>query len=240
MRRNDFYDLTDEAVAKLSSAEISRYIDLECALSGVPLTPEIAPVRPTPVERHPDVTVARIDQMYFASFDDARKVADLVNALARRKLSYVPGYHSQVVLPCDAVVTPHEERHYSNDQWSRERDAVTGYDRAEREYNEAKREYDEAAEKRERIGSSINERVEIVAHEARQRERLRSEYRRYIGLANGDAAIAARFLEAAHPSAREQLPEAFVGMEPAEPRQPASENLGMGVEAKGDALDVPF
>jgi hypothetical protein len=198
-------DMTDAEVAQLSEEQIQKLIDLECAEEGIPLTDEPISLPPPPM-LEADTEVFEVSGNFaFASEDDARSLAKLVNGTRRLEIAhdwkpvhpaakrYINGHSND---PINITVS----RVMSLAQYERCKVELAGDARA-REVAEAQRaDHKLVAEQRAKIES--RGRDECLAARARTARRafLRGEFDRYLELADNDRTIAMRFFEKAYSS----------------------------------------
>lgn len=216
-----FGALSDEEVIALTDEQIERFVDYECAIRGVPLLPVQEPVAPVKVQPVKDVEVFKVGEFSFTTNEDAISVARYIGQFVRLKIEYANDYRNRIVRPDNtAEIVIQTERHFSPEEWERQRLAVTAEQAAEHRYETERREYDDIAKKRRDATRSILDRIEDVRDRSRERMRMQHEFDRYLELAGGDRSVAARFLAAAKPSARDLLPELYLeGPQDVEPEE---------------------
>lgn len=218
-RTQRFEDLTDEQVRTLTDEQVERYIDLECALAGVPLLPATAPVKPDGVQKQKDIEAYEVGDIVFVNRVDADEIATLANHKPRLTTTYshVAGAYEQVATAAEDDVAVKVVRHYSPQRWAQEREAVSAAARAENAYQSEVRAYDETVKRRREASEHVRRRIEDVHENYYRQQQLQREYDRYLDLADGNAEVAARFLDNAHHDAREVMPHLFVSAaEPAD------------------------
>jgi hypothetical protein len=188
-----FDDLDDATVLQLTADQISRWIDITCAIEGVPLLPA-EPVMPESVDFTPDTTAYEVEGLIFANAEDAAKMVALLRGMTVYGAQYCncPGYKRVLTVKTGFVVDMKE--FFSPARWDTIKAAGADASRQENLYNAAMIEYNKIIEARRHIVDSISERVEAVHQREGQRDRIRTEFARYLDLANGDQAIALRFL----------------------------------------------
>jgi len=188
-----FDDLDDATVLQLTADQISRWIDITCAIEGVPLLPA-EPVMPESVDFTPDTIAYELDGLIFRNAEDAATVLTLLRSMTMYGSSYCnwPGY-KRALTPKTGFVVDMKE-FFSPARWDTIKAAGADASRQENLYNAAMIEYNKIIEARRHIVDSISERVEAVHQREGQRDRIRTEFARYLDLANGDQAIALRFL----------------------------------------------
>jgi len=197
-------DLTDE--------QVQHYVDLACAIEGVPFLPP-EPTKPAAPAAEPDRAIYVVLGIDFADHLDAQRVADVLLDCEVLTRKYLPGagyQHQTVERVDDTEITVGSARVFSREHWDRVRDEVQKYGQEEEEYQADMQEYREASARRSEASEAIYERISEVHEKHYRRQTLQAAYDRYLDLADGDAAVASRFLANAHHDAQDLLPELFV------------------------------
>lgn len=210
-----FDSLTEQELVALTDDEIQRYIDYACAEHGVPLLPAMLPEPPKVEPPAQDAVVYAVGRAYSTDVvcmksDDAQRLADLLNSIPTCSLGYVsgPSYEKKIEPqrgPYLVMPTPC----YSAELAATIAPTLASAERAKNVYDAAKKDYDRAVNERGAFASEIREKVEEAWATHRRREDRRRDYARYLELADGNADIAARFLQNAHRDAIDLLPELF-------------------------------
>lgn len=201
-----FDELTEPELLALDAESIARWIDLECAYEGVQLLPP-APVAPVEPKMTPDVNVYEVAGLSFTDNNDALSAADFINARTRVTLQYVNGpRYDRIAKPADAVSVSTAQA-FSPAAWDKVKDAANAYTLLKTKYDEANKEHSATAKAREHISLRINAALDEARTAESRRERMRTNYRRYLELAGGNRTTAIRFLKAAYGNASELLPE---------------------------------
>lgn len=213
-----FDSLSDAEVVALNDEQVKFYMDLACAEDGAPLLPPDPGPEPEPIEKVRDVTVYSVEGIHFATQEAAQEVAALLATLPRVDLTYARGghYSDQVAKPDTGAVATSSTQAYSLAGWDQARERVTAHNSKVEQYEKDREAYNKAAETRSRVTEWISTRIR-EAHESEwTRGRMEAEFERYVALAEGDRAMARRFLLKAHPEAEkfirpiEMPPEAAV------------------------------
>lgn len=233
-----FSDLTDAEVLALSDDELARYVDLECAIEGVPLA-LTEPVRPEIVAPQPDVTLFGVGDLLFYDRQDADAVVALVNGCRRAELKWSGDYSKQIAQPADEVEVV-AQKHFSAELWATVRSAVQEHAQAKKQYEQELETYRKVARERDAISGEMYGRIRDLRRQQYERETMQREFDRYIDLANGDRRMAAQFLDRAHREAARLLPEVAQLLEP-EPREYVPDEVNeaepVAAAAVEDSLD---
>lgn len=222
-----FDDLTHEELIALTDEQVNYYIDRECAEAGVPLLPPTAPVQPTIEQVSKSVTHYMVAGLRFLSEQEARRVNDAIRtAGSRRTTQYVGSRWSYSGpmhdVPDESEVTVSIEHVHTPDEAARQQLANEQKADLKSAFETAKKDYDSAVSGRENVAGRVRAVVSSAWTLERRRQRLLSEYERYLPLANGDEQVAKRFLQRAHGDARQVLPTLFPDGWNDEPAQPAA------------------
>jgi hypothetical protein len=205
-----FEDLSHEEILGLGEGEIERYCNLACAQEGAPLLPPEPGEKPEKPTHEPDVEVYEAGGEYLRSQEAALAVADAINKGGPLSWDYAPGgdYNQRRIKGAkDDARTVKGARFYSVAKWEEIKGEMLAYSEAKKRWEEEKKEYDEAVEARSRVTEWIWEKIAEVREAERQRERFAALLTRYLDLADGDEAVARKFLLDAHPEAEEFLPK---------------------------------
>lgn len=194
-----FEDLTRDELVALGDDAINYYIDRECAERGLPLLPPAPPVAPDKGGLAPDVTHYLIPKSRFRTVEDAQAALAAINALPRIDAAYVRGYgYEKVEAAPDQPLQMTQERVYSRALANETESRRDDYGRLKAVYDREKEQYDKAYRGRETAAGSIRSAIGDAYDQSQTIKSLRHDHARYVQLANGDRAVAARFLEAAH------------------------------------------
>lgn len=205
-----FADLTASEKLALSDEEIDRYIDLECAVSGVPLVP-VAPGAKPKVEVKPDLVLYKFNEIYLRNQCDAVALAEFLTTVETVGIEYVPGPgYEHKETPLRAPHTYKPEPVFSEAAATNWHDAIGRQAQAEADWRKAKEAYDRILSQRAEVSEPIYDELIDLREDAAARANIRAEYARYVELAKGDGGIALAFLEkvyclADYPGLREEL-----------------------------------
>lgn len=210
-----FDDLSHEDLIALTDEQVAYYIDRECAENGVPLLPPTVPVAPEIASIEKRAIHYVIAGLRFADEQDARNVERAIAATkSLRTVQHVGGQYSWSGPTFDVpetedrpVVTIDRVFDAAGAAAQKAEDDAKATRKAA--YETAKKEYDAAVSGRENVARSIRSAIASAWTLENRRQRLLSEYERYLPLANGDGLIAKRFLQRAHGDARDVLPHLF-------------------------------
>lgn len=218
----DFDTLTDAEIVALTDEQRQHYRDLACAEAGAPLaTPQ--PVAPTVADVEDDITAYVVGSFKFATPEGAAAVAELVNKTPHYDTHYLSGagYRQYAELKTDhEVVTP--TRLLSLQAATSKRDAINEFQRQKTQYEADKKEFERVTQARTNATYNVNCRIHNAFENEQRRASLREQFARYLQLAEGNAAMATRFLIRAYPNANELIPELLVESEILEGPPPAA------------------
>lgn len=223
-----FSELTESELVNLSSEDVTRYIDLACAEEGIGLLPP-RPVEPTKENVADDLDAYQVGSsvdLVFLDAGDAAHVAAAINATRTRGFGeYVsgPSYRRKFHKLSDSV-TVTSIRLLSADRLATMGDRLAAYEAEQKAYTADLAEFERTLKARQNVGSSIHSDLEKAHRTYSLRERRRGEYARYLELADGNAAVATRFLLRAFPDARELMPELGEPDRPVPPPAPVTED----------------
>jgi len=209
-----YTDFTDEELLTITEEDLSALVDLECAISGVPLLPA-APEYVQEVDVAPDTTVYEVAGFYFEERGAADRVANVINEQRPLQVTcdwqldrcrHVDGYAgSGAVVKAEQVLTKatHE----------RTRNARMEYKAKKEAYDKLRKEYDRIVSMREECAENVYRAVERARTERSRRELAEGNLQRYIQLADGDEEQARKFFDAAYPDLVVYLPREPVNNE---------------------------
>lgn len=198
-------DMTDAEVAQLTDTQMQKLIDLECAEEGIPLASEPISLPPPPM-LEADTEVFEINGCFaFEREEDARRVAKLIDGSVRLELAHdwKPVHPAAKRYIKDRTFDPISllvSRVMSLAQYERCKVELASDARAREAAEEQRADHKLVAEQRAKIENRVRD--ECLAARARvaRREFLRSEFDRYLELADNDRTIAMRFFEKAYSS----------------------------------------
>lgn len=206
-----FDELATEEILALTDSEIERYINLECARSGVPLLPPEPGPGPEKPTTEKDVTLYAVGSFEFREQEAALRIADAINAERPVATKYASGPSYQRIIdgPADAASVT-ANTYYSCERWAEVGSELLAYEEAHRRWEAERDEYTKAVKARDGAAEWIWNRIGEVREEERQRRRTVALLERYVELADGDEAVARKFLLDVEPEAAKYLPAATV------------------------------
>lgn len=192
-----YYELSNDELAKLTDVQISKLIDYECALEGIPLLPE-RPIKPEVTTFEPDIEAYIVKGMYFLKHEEAMKVLSVI--LESEKYSYNwSGNHKRLIkLPDYEQAKLATEKFFSIEMFASIQEEKANCDRKLKQYEDDKKEYDEVYKLRTDIIKNVMNAVEDAQYAARKKVKYEAEYMKYLILAENDKNIALNFLKNAH------------------------------------------
>lgn len=193
----------DELLA-LTTEEVERLVDLECAHRGVALIPA-SPAPPTEVQAGPDVTVYNAGGAMFKDEADALKVCDLLNSLPKLETYYLGTGYSysgpQGVRLGDreTAESPTQSTYWTEAHHDKHRVSIAAYKEAKATYDKDRKAYESALTER----TAVAEEIAAVRHTAQDEldtaALVRREFERYLDLADQSRDVALKFyLDATH------------------------------------------
>ena len=210
-----FNELNEVELLALDDQQVSVLVDYECALEGVPMLPPEPGVKPVQPEIKKDVTVYSLQNTVMVKditvLNQILKVLEGVQLYTQNYGN--PHYTVTEIESNDAYNAP---RIATNTYPTKEAvDAMKGefakFKAEDATYTEKKSEYDEALTKRNEIAEDVYEAIREARTKDYERQRIRSEFARYLELAEGNKRIALNFLEKAsailykYPEMKEEL-----------------------------------
>lgn len=209
-----FQNLTDEEFLALTPELIQAYKDLACAEAGVPFVPPM-PERPDSKDVLPDLKVCEFPDRLVVSPDDAARITRFIeeNQIQTSRLNYCggPGYNEKISGNSDFEFE--EKKVFSIEHWDKFGKAKIQYDTLMKEYETAKDEREKIISKQEDETKFIDNRIEEIYQNKRNRERYIGHFNQYLELAQGNRQIAMSFLRKSYPGI-EDYPELIAELAP--------------------------
>lgn len=192
-------EMTREELVKLNEEEIDRIINLKLAEASLPLLGH-APTAPEQPKVAPDKTVYYIEDLVFEKIEDAIKVKDIAAKMDLINYKYLsgPGYNRTCVkreYPLNVASTSV----YSEPYWNKIKDIKIKYDKEKAEYDREKTNYDKVNKERESIITEVWSAVDDALTEQRTINIYRKKFEEYLKLAEGNRAMAFKFLNSTYP-----------------------------------------
>jgi hypothetical protein len=203
------YEMTEAEILVLDETEISKLIDFECALDGIPMLPPHPGNAPVSSKCEPDMTAYEVSGIFFTSISDAANVLDAINnAVAVYKTDgWSDDKHLIKMFPGEYGFPKIETQKLVSDELFREKRAeIEAVKTVKGEWDRAKRIYDETYKQRESIVEMVYNKARMARDNAYEQESYRSEFRRYLELADNNATIAMNFITKAKPSIQTDFP----------------------------------
>jgi hypothetical protein len=205
-------EMNDAELLLLTDEEISKLVDYECALEGVPMLPP-AP-GPAPVKDAPDadVSVFGIAGIYTMDADHASRILAALNLGQLFSTSYIGSdYNNQYLVPItkDTYDRPKIETNniHSPEQWDKIKDAAAQYNLKKAEWDRVAKVYNDALKDRDSITKEVYQFVEEARDRNYEQVRARDEFTRYLELADGNKKVAMNFLLKVKTSLEREFPE---------------------------------
>lgn len=205
----NFNDLTDLEISELTSEEIERYVDYECAMEGIQLLPPHPGNPPEKVEAEKDTEIYTVGEFVFLSKESALKFFDFVteNGFYR-----IEGYQEnrRVILanPEDYYYPKMSSEMIASEQsYAKSKQQLDIYKTEKKRYDAIKERYDNAKKERQGILDGILDKIQEAVTRIKEQKQLRTIFNRYIDLADGNRETALKFLLNANSDASELYPD---------------------------------
>lgn len=194
---NRIHDLSQQQLLDLTDEDINRYVDLECAVEGVALLPDL-PDAPAAPEAQPDLPVYRVSGFMFMDRDKAEEVAEYLNRQPRMTTTYIKGPHDwrgpETVEPETSPIEVSTSRYWSRSYYQQHAAALDGYRTAKEAWDKKKSEHDCIVEGRKAHEDAVHEIVGRAWDKHHMERNIHATFERYKKLADGDHNTALRFL----------------------------------------------
>lgn len=194
-----FADYTDAELIALTSQQRADLVDLECAVEGIPLLPVLPPVPDRSQIPSEDMTVYELPQLTFLHVDEADRVLEAILGAELVKTTYPRGkylYGSKVDVKAQA--RPPElavRRVLSAEAAAIAEKMAADIEEAQTLYKDSKKEYDNTLEQRAPMKKKVDEAIRAALQKAYKRLSITEKFTRYLRIADGDHAIAFKFLQ---------------------------------------------
>lgn len=202
------FDMNDEELLALDEDSVVKLIDYECALEGIPMLPP-NPGPPPVAEK--DVVVYKVGGFKTTSSEHASCIMKAVVEGPLVKTVYDHNYKDPYIV--QIVQDDHDypkvetELRYSAELWDVIKTGLEKFESCKVEYSRLDKAFKEALAAR----SDIDDRAWGQISEARtrrnDREEIRSQFARYLELAENNTTVAMNFLLKARPAICGEYPE---------------------------------
>lgn len=195
-------DYTGQELEALTGDELQRLIDIECANRGVPL------IGPPPEE--PQIAVPEPDLTYYViagtqlAFRTREKADNALELLAMGggctlDADYSHGYRAvfERLEPITATTDVETKRTYSPEAAAAAAHSRTRADELKVAYRQQKEEWSKANDRVMAVANDVREVVEAAWSHASEREYKLRAYYRYVEIADGNRAVALKFMRQA-------------------------------------------
>jgi len=203
-------DLTYDELVDLSSEEINHYIDVQCAMEGIPLLPEEPGNKPVEPEVSFDLKLWKLPEVCLVDKDTAELLATELTKAQRYTSSWIRGITRYGYEPDHSAIDATFVQATTKSLLVAHREELEKYEEEKTLYREQDNAYDKASNAR----SSARTHVMDVVYAAQEKQsdlaRLDALFTRYLALADGDRAIAAKFLREAQPALIEKYEAEFM------------------------------
>lgn len=194
------YEMDETELLALTDEQTVKLVDYECALEGVPMLPPHPGPAPEKVTAAPDVTLYQVAGQKTLDHDHAKRILDACNSAQLFETGNARNSYETVFL------TPLTERSYSipkietssvhsPEQWDRIKNDFTSFSERKDEWDVINKAYQSALKERQSITDDVYSKISDARRHSYTREQLRTEFARYMELAEGNRQIALNFLE---------------------------------------------
>lgn len=214
------HELTPEDLMALTMEQIDELVSVECAHRGVPL-PTQAPAPPEPCSAQPDVQCFRVNvDVRFGSREEAEAFVQYLHGLCILDTASLGGRSWEgpyELIPRDPDTDGQisQERHWTPAHHLQHAKALERYKRDKEAYDKNRREFESTNSERTIVTREVWGAIEEARDAHQTAEHLRSRFLDYCKIADGDEAVALKFLLAATPH-DEEFVRTTLNMEPKE------------------------
>jgi hypothetical protein len=195
MKRID--ELSKAEVLALTDEEITALIELECAVNGVPLLPAY-PIKPNVPKYEPDLQIFKIESVVLTSLDAATTIMEAYNKVALYKMGYDDKYPKPMSEDDYNYPKIKKEKVMSAELYNKIKTEKEASDALMKAYESQKREYDNVLNLQKQHTEHVRNIVDNVWEEKYTKDRYKTEFDRYMKLADNNCSIAWNFLKNAH------------------------------------------
>ena len=201
------WDLSEGEVLALTDEQVARFVDIECAHEGAPILPEHPGQKPVAEDPEPDQTLYSVTGVSYYFTD--KSVADTLSAALSGASRFDTRKFGNVTVAIEppsyagdagAVNTHLVVSMRAHDA---HRDAIQANANLLGQWESDIRDYESALRKRHDAAQGVYNVINEARETAALLQRLEAALAEYVSLADGDEAIALRFLYKAYPEASE-------------------------------------
>ncbi|MBU3193494.1 L-rhamnose mutarotase [Clostridium algidicarnis] len=192
-----YNDLSQVELTKLSTEEIQRFIDLECALNGIPLLPS-EPVKPEIKKIDADMEGYEVAGFYFKDKSQALDLLDKVTSLDIYSKSYGSETLERIESSSYGFPKIEIQKYFSNEYYLLTKSEKERYENLKKNYKKEKQSYDEAYEEYKKCHDEVWNAVYEAVEETNARDRFKGQFERYLELSSNDKVVAMNFLKNAY------------------------------------------
>lgn len=192
------YELAEEEVLALTDEQVSRYIDYECALEGVPMLPPDPGPRPVNNLPEPDVAFYEVNGLLTADEAHAQLILNAIasGTVLKEEWDYSSNvkYGKEIQGGDYSYPSIGIKRLYSADRHADNQERAIAHKHADAAWKKLDDELKKVLKSRERIHDDVWNHVTDAREKQRERGILRDKFARYFDLADGNATVAMNFL----------------------------------------------
>lgn len=190
---------TRAELAELTEDEIQKLIDLECASEGIALLPPKPEKTPELELPEPDLKAYVVAGIIVSDMKHASRLLETITSGTIFKSDYSGDYNRKYLKPLKQADYNYpkieQESYYSPELY----DELKRREKAHKEqygaWKQLEKQYDEALEARQSIASEVFKAINEARDYYFEIERIRSQFERYLVLAENNRQIAMNFLE---------------------------------------------
>lgn len=189
-------EFTSEELLNLKDEEINDLIDLECAYAGVRLLPP-CPTAINISQIEPDTTVYETGYFTIGNKEDADKLLELLKTIDLVELIYdsQAGYDKKYIKKRNADnIRMENKKVFSVERFNLLKDELIKAAQDKAQYDKEKSLYNEILKERQDVSSLVYDTLNKIQQDEFKKQRIISQYNRYLTLSNGDTEVAKKFL----------------------------------------------
>lgn len=196
-------ELTDQEIMSLSDEQVIAMVKRKCAEEGVKILEN--PEEPIAIQIQPELMLYQVGSYFFENSADADAAVLVLVKAFEQQYDYSTGYHYKFPKRIDGSgLSVEPTKMFSKKQIDSYRDELVAYKEAQERHSELSKEYKESLSHREQFVDEIWSKVREVRAKYDKLNSMRSQYREYIVIGNGDEQLAWQFFVKAYGEQNEQ------------------------------------
>ena len=203
MKRLESYN--DAELAKFTEKDIADLVDFECAHEGIRLVPP-KPVKPIDGLPEPDVTVYKISEIRLTDYTEAQQLINLANnCKSKVTVDWRSSYNRRYISGRQQDINYKERKYYSEKLYEDIATDIACLKERKEAYENLESEYKNILRDRDAIAKKVEKAIQESKRKDQRVARLKTEFHRYVQLAEGNQTIAWKFLMDARKDEHEYL-----------------------------------